>query len=169
MTWCTPPVAALTLALWVAGCMRLDPPPKFAWPEVETSTDTPQADLDAACVADYQPGVDYFPDKTAFTYSTQLRVEYGPHYKRITFTPSMATGKVFEYLFVQCGPHISVVQVPIQRLVTGNSAMLGALEGRPCLARHRAGHRPWGTPGQRGACHVRRCSRKCLSAAPRPD
>ncbi|WP_235579200.1 ABC transporter substrate-binding protein [Pseudorhodoferax sp. Leaf274] len=91
--------------------------------------------LDAACVADYRPGVDYFPDKLAFSYSTQLTVAYGPHFKRVWFRPSVVAGEVQEYLLVQCGtpapphgPHVQVVHVPVQRLVTGNSAMLGALD-----------------------------------------
>jgi iron complex transport system substrate-binding protein len=128
--------AALLLATaLMGGCTPIQAPPRIAWPAVPIGATDPAANLDAACVADYRPGVDYFPHKTAFTHSSQLQVEYGPHFKRVRFSPSVAPGEVLEYLFVQCGtpvpphaPHVPVVQVPIQRLVTGNSAMLGALD-----------------------------------------
>lgn len=127
--------AALALAALLGACSQVAPPPRAPWPSVPTGAAGPAQNLDSACVADYQPGVDYFPQKTRFTHSAQLQVEYGPHYKRVRFTPTVATGEVLEYLFVQCGtpvpahgPHVPVVQVPIQRLVTGNSAMLGALD-----------------------------------------
>ncbi|WP_347880682.1 ABC transporter substrate-binding protein [Cupriavidus gilardii] len=128
--------AAMALAAGLlCGCTRLDAPARAAWPELAVGPGGPGVNLDAACVADYRPGVDYFPQKTAFSHSSQLQVEYGPHYKRVRFTPSVATGERLEYLLVQCGtpvpPHpadVPVILVPIQRLVTGNAAMLGALD-----------------------------------------
>jgi len=128
-------VAPLGVAALLAACMQIAPPPREPWPPMDVGVAGPAQNLDAACVADYRPDVDYFPQKTRFAHSAQLQVEYGPHYKRVRFTPSVATGEVLEYLFVQCGtptpahgPHVPVVQVPVQRLVTGNSAMLGALD-----------------------------------------
>jgi iron complex transport system substrate-binding protein len=128
-------LATIGCALLLSACMQIAPPPRAPWPSVEVGKDGPARNLDAACVADYRPGVDYFPQKTRFTHSAQLQVEYAPHYKRVRFTPSVATGEVIEFLFVQCGtptpphgPHVPVVEVPVRRLVTGNSAMLGALD-----------------------------------------
>jgi iron complex transport system substrate-binding protein len=129
----------LAFALWCAclgsGCMQIDPPPRSSWPALVIGPSSPGDNLDTACVADYRREVDYFPQKSTFTRSTQLEVHYGPHFKRVRFRPSVATGEVLEYLLVQCGapvpphgPHEQVIQVPIQRLVTGNSAMLGALD-----------------------------------------
>ncbi|WP_341666616.1 ABC transporter substrate-binding protein [Alcaligenes sp. SDU_A2] len=128
-------VFAIGLMLCMAGCMPIAPEAKIPWPARALGGQPPARNLDSACVADYRPDVDYFPEKTQFRHSTQLQIEYGLHYKRVRFTPSVAKGEVLEYLFVQCGtpipkhrPHTPVVLVPIQRLVTGNSAMLGALD-----------------------------------------
>ncbi|RYX92189.1 MAG: ABC transporter substrate-binding protein [Comamonadaceae bacterium] len=123
-------------AAWLlGGCMQIDAPPRSPWPAQTFDDGGPAANLDAACVADYRPGVDYFPQKTTFRRSSQLAVEYHPHFKRVRFSPGVSTAETLEYLFVQCGtpvpahgPFVQVVQVPIQRLVTGNSAMLGALD-----------------------------------------
>lgn len=128
-------VSAIALAVLLCGCTRIEAPPRATWPKQAVGAAGPTANLDAACVADYRPGVDYFPHKTTFSHASQLEVEYGPHYKRVRFTPSVGTGERLEYLLVQCGtpvpPHrddVPVIMVPIQRLVTGNAAMLGALD-----------------------------------------
>ncbi len=91
--------------------------------------------LDASCVLNWRADVDYFPQKTSFRHSVQLQVEYARHYKRVLFMPSVTTGEQLEFLLVQCGtpvpphgPHTQVIQIPVHRLVTGNSAMLGALD-----------------------------------------
>jgi iron complex transport system substrate-binding protein len=129
----TATVTALLCAL-LAACHPLAPAPRSPWPAQAAGPRLP-ANLDAACVADFRPGTDYFPDKTRFTRSTQLQVDYGLHYKRVRFTPSVDTGETLDYLLVQCGTpvplhgaHTQVIRVPVQRLVTGNSAMLGALD-----------------------------------------
>lgn len=128
-------IAGGFLATLLAGCMQVSAPPVQALPRQTVGPDGPAHNLQAACVEDYQPGVDYFPDKVAIRHSSQLQVEYGPNFKRVRFTPSVATGEVLDFLLVQCGtpapphgPHVPVIQVPIQRLVTGNSAILGALD-----------------------------------------
>lgn len=88
-----------------------------------------------ACVADYHAGVDYFPQRARFSWSDQLSVEYGLNFKRLRFRSSVNAGEPLEIVLVQCGtptpahsPATLVVQVPIQRLATGNSAMLGAAD-----------------------------------------
>lgn len=131
----TPHIASLSAAAMLAACMQISPPPREQWSSVNIGPAGPHQNLDSTCVADYHPEVDYFPQKTQFTHSAQLQVEYGRNYKRVRFAPTVATGEVLEYLFVQCGTptplhssHTQVVQVPVQRLVTGNSSMLGALD-----------------------------------------
>lgn len=126
---------SLLSTLCLYGCMQISPPTGTPWPSVVVGAVSPPANFDVACIADYRPDVDYFPHKTSFRHSTQLQVEYGLHYKRVRFTPSVLTGEVIEFLLVQCGapipdhgPHVPVVQVPIQRLVTGNSSVLRALD-----------------------------------------
>ncbi len=127
--------SATALAMLLSSCTRIEAPPRATWPKQAVGAAGPTANLDAACVADYRAGVDYFPHKTTFLHASQLEVQYGPHYKRVRFTPSVGTGERLEYLLVQCGtpvpPHradVPVIMVPIQRLVTGNAAMLGALD-----------------------------------------
>jgi iron complex transport system substrate-binding protein len=51
----------------------------------------PTANILDGCVADYDPAVDYFPNKLEFRHSVQLAVSYHRHYKVITFKPSVAT------------------------------------------------------------------------------
>lgn len=126
-------LAVLALAA-LAACNRIAPPARAPWPALALAA-APGANLDAACVAGYRPGIDYFPSKTSFRRSSQLQVEYGPHYKRLRFTPSVDTAETLEFLLVQCGaptpphgPNVQVIQVPIQRLVTGNSAIFRALD-----------------------------------------
>lgn len=127
--------AALLMPMLLCACTQIAAPPRVAWPTVAVDAHGLTDNLDAACVSEHQPGRDYFPHKTAFTHSVQLQVVYGPHFKRVRFTPSVGTGETLEYLLVQCGtpvpahgPHEQVIQVPVQRLVTGNAAVLGALD-----------------------------------------
>ena len=142
----------LAFGALLGACTPVAAPARAPWPAVHTGLTGPAWNLDGACVADYRTGVDYFPQKTRFTHSAQLQVEYGPHYKRVRFRPTVATGEVLEFLFVQCGTptpahgvHVPVVQVPVQRLVTGNSAMLGALDELGLV------DRLYGTEGTRSA------------------
>ncbi|AFJ03036.1 Vitamin B12 ABC transporter, B12-binding component BtuF [Methylophaga frappieri] len=128
---------ALVGLLWLVtltACSQIDPPERESWPEQTIGPQSPTANLDNACVADFDPNVDYFPNKTEFAYSTQLSVEYHQHYKRVRFKPNANTGEQIEFLLVQCGTplpkqakHVPVIQVPIQRLIAGNASVLGAL------------------------------------------
>ncbi|KAB8314785.1 ABC transporter substrate-binding protein [Tolypothrix campylonemoides VB511288] len=124
-------VAALAL---LAGCAQPDLRPPSEWPRRAVG-DAPTANLRDGCVADYRPGVDYFPQKTRFAHSNQLRVSYHGHYKRVRFTPGVDTGEAIEMLLVQCGapvpahaPRTAVVRVPIRRLATANDSILLAIE-----------------------------------------
>ncbi|MDZ4766007.1 MAG: ABC transporter substrate-binding protein [Chloroflexota bacterium] len=60
--------------------------------------------LVAACVAAYDPSVDYFPDKTEIEYADNLSIEYFNNYKLVTVS-SAWTGATddFTYALVQCG------------------------------------------------------------------
>lgn len=127
-------LALLPLVLLLAGCERMEALPVAAFPAV-TVGERLERNLDTACVADYREGVDYFPQRSRFTRSSQLAVEYGAHFKRVSFRPAVDTGETLEILLVQCGTPVPahaastiVVEVPIRRLATGNSAMLGAAD-----------------------------------------
>jgi iron complex transport system substrate-binding protein len=60
--------------------------------------------LTAECVADYDPEVDYFPDKIELTYAEGFEVEYFNNYKVLrTLTPYPGATESVEYVLVQCG------------------------------------------------------------------
>lgn len=123
---------AILLAL-LAACERIEAPPLAPFPAIKVGTEGPSRNLDSACVADYRAGVDYFPQRLRFDWSEQLAVEYGSNFKRVTFRPRVDAGDRLQILLVQCGTPVPehtegsiVIEVPIKRLATGNSAMLGA-------------------------------------------
>lgn len=118
----------------LSGCERIDTPVLEYYPLQEVG-EKPGQNLDAACVSDFRDDVDYFPERTQFDWSDQLSVEYSGHFKRVRFRPSVSTGETLDILLVQCGTPVPeheattvVAQVPIRRLATGNSAMLGAAD-----------------------------------------
>jgi iron complex transport system substrate-binding protein len=126
-------LCVLTIAL--GACGNIEATDKATYPARDVGS-KPTQNLDQACVGDYNPEVDYFPEKTEFKHSAQLAVTYGKSWKRVKFTPTAASGDRMEFLLVQCGAPISthddgttiVVQVPIARIVTGNRSMLGAAD-----------------------------------------
>ena len=122
-------LAGIALSI-LFGCERQTVPERVQWEAVPAGAE-PEHNLQRNCVADYRPEVNYFPQQSRFNWSNQLSVEYGPHYKRVSFVPGVDTGETLNILLVQCGtpvpehpPGTTVIQVPIQRLASGNSAML---------------------------------------------
>lgn len=99
--------------------------------EVGTGSKTNVSDV---CVANYDPAVDYFPEKIAFRHSVQLAVTYHKHYKVITFKPSVATQEELRYVLVQCGTPVpegfqpnEIVTVPVPTFATMNQSMGSAI------------------------------------------
>lgn len=126
-------LAAIVLSLGLgAGCEWRGVAPKQALPLV--NVDAPlQANLVEGCVANFREGEDYFPERTSFRHSSQLSVAYERNYKRVTFRPAISTDEPVEIILVQCGtptpPHGSdtvVVTVPVTRIASSSSSMLGA-------------------------------------------
>lgn len=120
---------AVGLAAACAPMPAQEPPPR----RTIAVGGAPMRNLTDACVADFQPGVDYFPVKSRFTDSVQLTVEYHGHWKRITFTPAVDTKERLSLILVQCGtprpkagPRDVVVEVPLRSFATANPSMLGA-------------------------------------------
>lgn len=124
-------VVPLSASLGV-GCEWQTAAPKEAIPLV--SVDAPlQTNLVDGCVANFSEDMDYFPQRTTFRHSSQLSVDYGRNYKRITFRSAVSTDEPVEIVLVQCGtpapPHRGdavVVTVPVTRIASASSAMLGA-------------------------------------------
>jgi len=59
--------------------------------------------LTEECVADYDPAVDYFPDKADVTDAENFAVEYFNNYKVVTVTDAFDAAEPFTYVLVQCG------------------------------------------------------------------
>lgn len=60
--------------------------------------------LTDSCVEEYDPNVDYFPDKAEIVYADGLEIEYFNHYKVVrTLIPFPGAAEPFEYALVQCG------------------------------------------------------------------
>lgn len=122
------------MLLALLGCERHSVPIHTTLASIKVG-DQLEHNLDQACVADYQPGVNYFPQQSHFHWSNQLSADYGLHYKKVRFVAGVGSGESLAVLLVQCGtpvpehePGTLVIEVPIQRLATGNSAMLGAAD-----------------------------------------
>lgn len=62
------------------------------------------ANLTDGCVEDYDPSVDYFPEKAEITHAQGLRIEYFNNYKVVTVSnPWRGANVSFQYVLVQCG------------------------------------------------------------------
>ena len=125
--------AALAVACGLlTGCSPHKTTPKSPWPMVQVVSQ-PEANLTDACISNFDPELDYFPERADFRHSSQLSVEYHRHYKRVTLRPAVSTNETVEMLLVQCGSPIPehaagtiVVPVPVARIATATRAMLGA-------------------------------------------
>jgi len=84
------------------------------------------ANLTADCVTDFDPDVDYFPDKISVTYAENFSVEYANHYKIVSVTGGQ--GDSFDYVLLQCGTPApdeteipegaQIIEIPTGRTVT---------------------------------------------------
>lgn len=106
--------------------------------EVEPTTSTPQgptANLTEDCVEEYDPNVDYFPEKVTLQEAQGFTVEYFNNYKVVTvLTPYREAEETFQYVLVQCGtPAPSgyddavVIEVPAQSIVALSSRYFAPL------------------------------------------
>lgn len=103
--------------------------------QLPSTTESPTSE-NSACVTDYEPDKDYFPDKIQPEYASGFSVDYYNHYKVVTVTqPWQAANKTFEYLLVQCGTptpaefeNAQVIQVPINTVATLSTTYLPHLE-----------------------------------------
>lgn len=124
----------LLLVAAVAGCQqaREDLLPAPAAVERRPVADR---NLRDGAVDAYDPTIDYFPEKTTFQYSKQIRIDYHGHYKVLTVTPAPNPNEVFHYVLVQRGtpaPRLpgktTVIEVPLRNFVLTHGELLGAAE-----------------------------------------
>ncbi|ANV89734.1 ABC transporter substrate-binding protein [Picosynechococcus sp. PCC 8807] len=117
------PLLGLGLSLWLGGCGPTQQ-------TVETPTPT------AACVENYDPAVDYFPDKVTPEFARGFQVAYHGHYKVVTVRQPWETAQQdLTYVFVQCGtpipegyPEATIVEVPVNRVIALSTTYLPHLE-----------------------------------------
>lgn len=88
-----------------------------------------------ACIEDYQPGVNYFPDEMQVEHAQGFTIEYFDHYKLMTITqPWQESGDDLAYLLVQCGAPVPegyddalVVEVPVDTAVSMSTTYLAGM------------------------------------------
>lgn len=95
---------------------------------------TEDANLTDACVTDFDPDMDYFPEKVEIRDAVNFDVTYFNHYKVVTVTGSLST---FDYVLVQCGTPIpdaedfpegtQFIEVPAGDIITFSTTFLPGL------------------------------------------
>ncbi|MCS6870469.1 MAG: ABC transporter substrate-binding protein [Anaerolineae bacterium] len=86
------------------------------------------------CITNFDPNVDYFPQKTEIAFATGFSVQYNKHYKVVRVTrPWAGAERGFTYVLVQCGAptpkdeqlkDATVVEVPIRKLISMSTTYL---------------------------------------------
>jgi iron complex transport system substrate-binding protein len=116
-------ILMLLLLFALAGCVL--PAPVTLQPVAPTTDGaTPPTENLTGCVDEFDPAIDYFPQKTQPDYATGWTVEYHNHYKVLTLlAPWAGAEQTFQYVLVQCGapaptdyPDAAIIEVPVQRV-----------------------------------------------------
>ncbi len=101
-----------------------------------TSPDPEPANPDG-CVEDFDPAIDYFPEKVSPRHAEQFRVEYHRHYKLVTITePWQGAEHGLRYLLVQCGTprpeghgDAVTIEIPARTVITTSTTELPHMVG----------------------------------------
>lgn len=88
--------------------------------------------LTRGCVEDFDPAVDYFPDKATLVNASGLEIEYHGHYKVLrTLQPWPGAKSAVEYLLLQCGTPLPeghedtlTVEVPVNSVISLSTTQL---------------------------------------------
>ncbi|MFN6559284.1 MAG: ABC transporter substrate-binding protein [Nostoc sp. ChiSLP01] len=91
-----------------------------------TAINTSRDNNNNACIQNYDPNTDYFPNKIKIAHATGLTVEYHKHYKIITIKNPWQNAKTgFQYVLVQCGTptpsgfnQAQIIPVPVNSIVS---------------------------------------------------
>ncbi len=91
------------------------------------SVGTPTTNLRDRCVDDFDPAVDYFPDKVTLDLAESVRIRYQPNYKVIEYADPAGEYEPATYVLVQCGtptPELTgdlagatAIEVPVRKTV----------------------------------------------------
>ena len=121
------PATVFFLLLGLVGCS-----PREAYDlrsRVYAATNETGRNWTEHCPSSYDPARDYFPEKTAFVYSTQLKVEYHSNYKVVDFLPTLHLHDPLRFVLYQCGTPKPIgfagaqfIEVPLQRAVLNEPA-----------------------------------------------
>lgn len=92
----------------------------------------PTTNLTEGCVTDYDPEIDYFPEKVSLSDSVGWTIEYFNNYKVITvLNPWRDADVQFRYVLVQCGTpppddvgDALVIEVPVKSVVAMSTTQL---------------------------------------------
>ncbi len=92
----------------------------------------PETNLTEGCVTDYDPEIDYFPEKVTIVDAVGWTIEYHNNYKVITVPNPWRDADVqFQYVLVQCGTpppdnvgDALVIEVPVQSVVAMSTTQL---------------------------------------------
>lgn len=148
------PLVLLTLALLLAACAPAATPAPAVVPPAVTETPAvaptaaptqpapvitaPTQNLTDGCIAEgqFDPNVDYFPEKAQIEYAAGLSIEYHNSYKVVTVkTPWPGANESMEYALVQCGApkpqgflEEQIIEVPAKTIVTMSTTYLPALD-----------------------------------------
>lgn len=98
----------------------------------------PEHNLADGCVAEgqFDPNVDYFPEKASLAYTENFSIEYHNNYKVVTVAvPYPGATESVEYVLVQCGTPApegfldeQIIEVPVQTIVTMSTSYLPFLD-----------------------------------------
>jgi len=125
----------LAMLLLISACAA-PPPPQAEPADVSAPAPVaapvaPETNLTDGCVENYDPSIDYFPQKTSVKISRSFAVEYHNNYKIVTVSnPWQGAQESFQYVLVQCGTPApegvegAVIEVPVQSLVALSTTYL---------------------------------------------
>jgi len=80
-----------------------------------------------SCVTEYDPRVDYFPEKAKFTQAKRIRLTYRRNYKLVEVRSAFSR-TTYRYALVQCGTPVPnnlpsgtvVIEVPVRRAISAD-------------------------------------------------
>lgn len=144
------PLVFLTFALLLTACAPAATPapaptvvpptkaPAAAPTQAAPVLEAPAQNLTDGCIPEgqFDPSIDYFPQKAQIEYAAGLTIEYHNSYKVVTIkTPWPGASESMEYSLVQCGApkpegflDEQIIEVPAKSIITMSTTYLPALD-----------------------------------------